>query len=66
VRGYAICSAGTASTITAFLQKNLPAYGWTLVSNTGGIESWKSSSGTISWSVPDPLEWNMYWRVPLS
>jgi hypothetical protein len=63
VRGYDICSAGTAATITAFLQQNLPAYGWTLVSTSGGIQTWKSSSGTINWSVPDPLEWNISWHV---
>jgi hypothetical protein len=66
VRGYAICSTGTAATITAFLEQNLPAYGWTFVSSSGGVETWKSSTGTINWSVPDPLEWNLYWRVPLS
>jgi len=66
VRGYDICSAGTVSTITAFLQQNLPAYGWTLVSSSGGIQSWKSSKGTINWSVSDPLEWNINWRLPLS
>lgn len=66
VRGYDICSFGTAATITAFLQQNLPAYGWTLVSTSGGIQSWKSSSGTINWSVTDPLDWNINWRVPLS
>ena len=66
VRGYDICSAGTAATITAFLQQNLPAYGWTLVSSSGGIQSWKSSKGTINWSVSDPLEWNINWRIPLS
>jgi hypothetical protein len=63
VKGYAICSAGTATTITAFLEQNLPAYGWTFVSTSGGVETWQSSSGTINWSVPDPLQWNIYWRV---
>jgi hypothetical protein len=66
VRGYDVCSAGTAATITAFMQQNLPAYGWTFVSTSGGIQTWKSSSGTINWSVADPLEWNINWRVPLS
>jgi hypothetical protein len=66
IRGYAICSTGTATTITAFLEQNLPAYGWTFVSSSGGVETWKSSTGTINWSVPDPLQWNLYWRVPLS
>jgi hypothetical protein len=66
IRGYAICSTGTAATITAFLEQNLPAYGWTFVSSSGGTETWKSSTGTINWSVPDPLQWNLYWRVPLS
>jgi hypothetical protein len=66
VRGYDICSAGTAATITTFMQQNLPAYGWTLVSSSGGIQSWKSSKGTINWSVSDPLEWNINWRIPLS
>ena len=63
VKGYAICSAGTATTITAFLEQNLPAYGWTFVSSSGGVETWQSSTGTINWSVPDPLQWNLYWRV---
>jgi hypothetical protein len=61
--GYAICSAGTAASITAFMEQNLPVYGWTLVSNSGGTESWQNSIGTINWSVPDPLQWNLYWRV---
>jgi hypothetical protein len=64
-RGYDICSAGTAASITAFMEQHLPAYGWTQVSNSGGIESWKSSKGTINWSVANPLEWNINWRVPL-
>jgi hypothetical protein len=64
-RGYDICSAGTASSITAFMEQNLPAYGWTFVSSSGGVESWKNGNGTINWSVPDPLEWNINWRVPL-
>jgi hypothetical protein len=63
VRGYDICSAGTASTVITYLEQNLPSYGWTLVSKSGGMESWKNSSGTINWSVTDPLEWNINWRV---
>jgi hypothetical protein len=66
VRGYDICSAGTATSVRAYMEQNLPAYGWTLVSNSGGIETWKNSNGTINWSVADPLNWNMNWRVPLS
>jgi hypothetical protein len=66
VRGYDICSAGTASTVITYLEQNLPSYGWTLVSKSGGMESWKNSSGTINWSVTDPLEWNINWRVPLT
>jgi hypothetical protein len=66
VRGYDICSAGTAFDVTAFMEQNLPPYGWTLVSSSGGVETWQSSTGTIDWSVPDPLEWNINWRVPLS
>jgi hypothetical protein len=66
VRGYDICSAGTAADVTAFMEQNLPTYGWTLVSSSGGVETWQSSTGTISWSVPDPLEWNIHWRVPLA
>jgi hypothetical protein len=63
VQGYAICSAGTAATITAFMQQTLPAYGWTLVSTSGDTQSWKSSRGIIYWSVPDPLQWTISWRV---
>jgi len=66
VRGYDICSAGTASTVITYMEQNLPSYGWTLVSKSGSMESWKSSSGTINWSVTDPLEWNINWRVPLA
>ncbi|PWT72802.1 MAG: hypothetical protein C5B60_09045 [Chloroflexi bacterium] len=63
VRGYDICSAGTASTIIMFMEQNLPSHGWTLVSKSGSQESWKSSSGQINWSVTDPLQWNINWRV---
>jgi hypothetical protein len=66
VRGYDICSAGTAASITTFMEQNLPAYGWTLVSKSGGTETWKGNGGgVINWNVPDPLEWNINWRVPL-
>jgi hypothetical protein len=65
VKGYNICSAGTVSTITAFMEQNLLADGWTLVSSSGGIQSWKTSAGTINWSVVDPLQWNINWRVPV-
>jgi hypothetical protein len=65
VRGYDICSAGTASTIATYMQQNLPAYGWTFVSGSGDMESWKNSKGTINWSVANPLDWNINWRVPI-
>ena len=65
-RGFDICSAGTASSVSAYMQQNLPAYGWTFVSSSGGMQTWKDSSGTITWGVSDPLNWIVYWRVPLS
>jgi hypothetical protein len=65
VRGYDICSAGTASTVAAYMQQNLPAYGWTRVSSSGDMESWKNSKGTINWSVSNPLDWNINWHVPI-
>lgn len=64
-RGFDICSAGTASSVSAYMEQNLPSYGWTLVSDSGGIESWKNGNGTITWSVSNPLEWIVYWRVPI-
>jgi hypothetical protein len=63
LRGYDICSAGSATSITAYMEQNLPSYGWTLVSKSGGMETWKSSSGTINWTVSNPLDWNINWRV---
>ena len=65
VRGYDICSAGTASSVTTYMEQNLPVYGWTFVSKSGGVETWKRNGGVITWSVPDPLDWNISWRVPL-
>jgi hypothetical protein len=64
VRGFDICSAGTASTVISYMEQYLPSYGWTLVSKSGTSESWKNSNGTINWSVTDPLDWNINWRVP--
>jgi hypothetical protein len=64
IRGFDICSAGSASTVITYMEQHLPSYGWTLVSQSGGIETWKKGSGTINWSVTDPLEWNIYWRLP--
>jgi hypothetical protein len=63
VRGYDICSSGTATSITAYMEQNLPSYGWSLVSKSGGIETWKSGTGTINWSISNPLDWNINWRV---
>jgi len=64
-RGYDLCSAGTAGSVAAFMEQSLPAYGWTRVSASGGIETWRTSQGSINWSVADPLDWNINWRVPL-
>lgn len=64
-RGADMCSAGTAAMVTAFMEQNLPAYGWTFVSKSGGIETWQSSKGTINVNVADPLNWIISWRVPL-
>jgi hypothetical protein len=62
-RGDDICSAGTAASVASFMRQNLPAYGWTFVSGGGNMETWRSSTGAITWSVSDPLNWNINWRV---
>jgi hypothetical protein len=64
-RGYDICSAGSAASVASFMQQNLPAYGWTFVSGNGGTQTWRNSKGVITWSVSNPLDWNIGWRVPL-
>lgn len=63
LRGFDICSAGTAASVTSFLQQNLPAYGWSFVGGNGDTETWKSGKGVINWSVSDPLDWNINWHT---
>jgi hypothetical protein len=66
LRGVDLCSAGTAASVSAFLQKELPAEGWTKVASDTRCfytdECWTGGSSAISWHVDDPTDWHIAWH----
>ncbi|HEY1387837.1 MAG TPA: hypothetical protein VGF38_04770 [Ktedonobacterales bacterium] len=68
VRGYDICSPGTAQSVSAFMLKELPATGWTKTAANPACyyttQCWKNGSAVISWDLRDaPLDWIIAWRA---
>lgn len=62
--GVDVCSAGTASSVLTFLSTYMPQVGWTLHAASGSNQTWKSNSGCIAVSVPDPALWFVSWPNP--
>lgn len=70
LRGYDICSPGTAQSVRAFMAKELPATGWTKIAAVPACfyaaQCWQNGGAVISWNAgSDPLDWHIAWRVPL-
>jgi hypothetical protein len=68
VRGYDICSPGTAASATAFLAKEVPADGWTKVTTSNAhctipSNCWTKGGQYWSWgSISDPKLWTISYR----
>jgi hypothetical protein len=68
VRGEDLCGPGTVASITAFMNKALPAAGWTKGSSSKCVFSaqcWTKGSDAISWQVTDPKLWMVAYRQPI-
>ncbi len=70
LRGYDICSPGTAQSVSAFMTKELPATGWTKIAAAPACfyaaECWQNGAAVLSWNAgSDPLNWHIAWRMPL-
>ena len=70
LRGFDVCSPGTAQSVSAFMAKELPATGWTKVASNAACfysaQCWQNGSAFVSWNVAgDPLNWMIAWRAPL-
>jgi hypothetical protein len=68
VRGYDVCSPGTAESVSAYMTGQLPAAGWTKIAATPACvytsECWQNGSAVISWDAgSDPLDWHIAWRM---
>jgi hypothetical protein len=70
LRGYDLCSSGTAASITAFLTSSLQATGWKKVASNArcfyGDQCWTRDLTVISWHVDDPTNWNIAYRPAIS
>jgi hypothetical protein len=70
LRGYDLCSSGTAGSITAFLNSALPATGWTRIASDARCfysgQCWTKGAAAISWHVDDPTNWNIAYRPAAS
>jgi hypothetical protein len=65
LRGYDLCSSGTAASVIAFLTSTLPATGWTKASDARCFyadQCWTKGAAAISWHVDDPTNWNIAYR----
>jgi hypothetical protein len=68
LRGEDLCGPGTAASITAFMNKALPAAGWTKGSDSKcffSAQCWTKGSDAISWQVTDPKDWMIAYRQPI-
>jgi hypothetical protein len=70
VRGFDVCSPGTAQSVSAFMNKELSATGWTQVASNAACiytaQCWTNGSAVISWNVgSDASNWIIAWRSPL-
>lgn len=70
LRGYDICSPGTAQSVSAFMTKELPATGWKKIAAVSACfyaaECWQNGNAVISWNAgSDPLNWHIAWRMAL-
>jgi len=72
LRGYDVCSSGTAASVSAFLTKEVPAAGWTKVQNndphcTNPANCWTRGGQFWSWgTITDPTDWIVSYRMPLA
>jgi hypothetical protein len=70
LRGYDLCSSGSAASITAFLTSALPATGWAKVASDARCfyadQCWAKGTAAISWRVDDPTNWNIAYRPAAS
>jgi hypothetical protein len=62
LRGYDLCSSGTAASVSAFLTSTLPTSGWTKGSDPRCFysdECWTKGGSAVSWQVSDPTLWHI-------
>jgi hypothetical protein len=63
LHGYDLCSAGTATSVAAFLTSAMPASGWTQVASDPRCffadECWTKGGAAVSWQVGDPTDWHI-------
>jgi hypothetical protein len=68
LRGEDLCGPGTVASITAFMNKALPAAGWTKGSSSKcfySAQCWTKGADAISWQVTDPKLWMVAYRQPI-
>jgi hypothetical protein len=69
LRGYDLCSSGSAASITAFLTSALPATGWAKAADPRCFyadQCWTKRSAAISWHIDDPTNWNIAYHPATS
>jgi hypothetical protein len=70
LRGYDLCSSGTAASITAFLTSALPATSWIKVASDARCfyadQCWTKGAAAISWRVDDSTNWNIAYHPATS
>jgi hypothetical protein len=63
IRGYDLCSSGTASSVSAFLARSLPADSWAKSASDPHCfysdQCWTKGGNVISWHVDDPTDWHI-------
>ncbi len=64
LQGFVLCSAGSASMVTSFIDTHLTSLGWKEVSQTGPAQVWATPDGKldVNFMFTSGLQWNIYWR----
>lgn len=59
---YFLCSAGTAGTVSNFLQQTLPLQFWTQTSNLGNVQVWVAAGYRMTITLSDPTNWEIAYQ----
>ncbi len=64
LQGFVLCSSGSVSMVTNFIDTHLTSLGWKETSISGPAQSWATPDGKleVNFMFTSGQQWNIYWR----